>query len=373
VSRFTASGTLDKTFNGTGNTLFLPAGISNAVGGGVALQSNGKIVVAGFGTGTDGADDLLVARFNTNGTLDTSFGGGSGYVRLDEGAVASSSERGREVAIQPDGKIVVVGVTYVDGNGNPSRVIVARFNVDGTPDSAFAPGGYKIGAPLPDTGFHSFDTVGVALQSDGSIIVAGSDDQDATNNYVGHPFLMRFYGDTPALRAASAPTGVAATQILETGTAESLVNTARAYWQARGTDTSRLGHIDIAIADLGGDRLGEASGSTITLDDNAAGWGWNFGRAAGQGRKAVRGRMDLFSAVVHEVGHLLDHDHAEGGVMAATLASGVRQAAPSPGLVDVPKSGGDHPRGVVLAFHQVFTGPRPEAAGHRPGLIRGHD
>ena len=55
----------------------------------VALQSDGKIVVAGFCTGIDGADDMLVARFNANGTLDTSFGGGSGYVRLDVDGTAS--------------------------------------------------------------------------------------------------------------------------------------------------------------------------------------------------------------------------------------------------------------------------------------------
>src|SRR5207253_2282613 len=53
---------------------------------------------------------------------------------------------------------------------------------------------------------------------------------------------------------------------------------ALAYWRAHGEDTSRLGHLDLVIADLGGDRLGEASGTTITLDDNAAGWGWDVGR-----------------------------------------------------------------------------------------------
>jgi uncharacterized delta-60 repeat protein len=178
VARYTASGTLDTTFNGSGYSVFLPPGITQADGHAVALQSDGKIVVTGSCTGTDGAGDMLVARFNTNGTLDTSFGGGSGYVRLDNGAATQSGEDGIGVAIQPDGKIVVGGLTSV--TGNPSYVMVARFNVDGTPDATFATGGYKIGAPLPNTGYHSFSGVGVALQSNGSIIVAG-------NDYSGRP------------------------------------------------------------------------------------------------------------------------------------------------------------------------------------------
>lgn len=201
VARYTASGTLDKTFNVNGYSVFLPSGTSDAFGTAVALQSDGKIVVTGFCTGADGADDMLVARFNTNGTLDTSFGGGSGYVRLDNATAAQSQESGNDMAIQPDGKIVVAGGTSVPGN--PSNVLVARFNVDGTPDATFAPGGYKIGAPLPNTGNHSFGGNGVALQSDGSIIVAGADGQDNG----GHPLLMRFFPTSSS--SLSAPSGAA--------------------------------------------------------------------------------------------------------------------------------------------------------------------
>jgi uncharacterized delta-60 repeat protein len=194
VVRYTASGTLDRTFNGNGYSMFLPAGISLAHGLAVALQTDGKIVVAGYCTGTDGADDLLVARFNTNGTLDTSFGGGSGYVRLDDGATPLSQEIGRDVAIQPDGKFVVVGETKAtDGRDiiGPGKVLVVRLNANGTLDGTFGTGGSKLGSPLPGTGFHDFWGMAVALQADGSIIVAGTDFWGTTGD-TNHPLLMRF-------------------------------------------------------------------------------------------------------------------------------------------------------------------------------------
>jgi len=138
-------------------------------------------------------------------------------------------------------------------------------------------------------------------------------------------YVARFLGATPPALLASAAAPAPVHQSLTAMQARPALAQALAYWQSRGDDTDRLGHLDLAIADLGGARLGEASGSTITLDDNAAGWGWNVGRAAGRGRKSPSGRMDLLSALTHEVGHLLGHDHAEGGVMAETLALGVRQ------------------------------------------------
>ena len=197
TARYTASGTLDTTFNGSGYSVFLPQGISDSFGSAVALQTNGKIVVSGFSTGTDGAPDMLVVRYNSNGTLDTSFGG-SGYVRLDDSAATQSQEYGNDVVIQSDGKIVVGGWTSVAGN--PSNILVARFNVDGTRDSTFAAGGYKIGAPVPSSDYHSFEGQGVALQTDGSIIVAGSDRSGMTSSSaVFHPLLMRFSGTNSAL------------------------------------------------------------------------------------------------------------------------------------------------------------------------------
>lgn len=196
VARYTANGTLDKSFNGgTGYSTFCPAGITNPESRAVALQSDGKIVVAGYGTGIDDQTDLLVVRFNANGTLDTTFGGGSGYILFDiDGTTTSTFETGSGVVIQPDGRIVVAGMAMVleDGAWNPSNVLVVRLNANGTLDGTFGMGGFKIGVPPLGTDYHSFRGGDVALKSDGSIIVIGNDDWDSTDAYELHPLLMRF-------------------------------------------------------------------------------------------------------------------------------------------------------------------------------------
>lgn len=68
IARYTAAGILDKTFNGSGYSVLLPAGFSYTTGRAVTLQSDGKIVVVGGSTGIDDGADMLVARYNASGT-----------------------------------------------------------------------------------------------------------------------------------------------------------------------------------------------------------------------------------------------------------------------------------------------------------------
>lgn len=167
VARYTAAGILDTTFNGSGySVLTLPGTLHTSMPfypTAVALQADGKIIVVSTAQDTNGPNDMLIARFNASGTLDSAFGGGAGYVRL--ASIATSGD----VVIQPgDQKIVVAG-------SQGGTVVVARLNTDGTMDSTFGTGGYKIGAPPTGAGYHDFGARGMALQSNGNIIVAGSD------------------------------------------------------------------------------------------------------------------------------------------------------------------------------------------------------
>lgn len=100
VARFTSSGSLDPTFNGTGSVLTLIGGLTQAFG--VGLQSDGKIVVCGY-SGKTGSPRTVVARYTTSGALDTSFGGtGTIMAGFDDGSAV-----GEAVTLTNEGKIVV--------------------------------------------------------------------------------------------------------------------------------------------------------------------------------------------------------------------------------------------------------------------------
>src|SRR5262249_8736945 len=104
----------------------------------VALQADGKIVVVGSANRSATSNDALVIRYNSNGTLDTTFGGGSGYITLDiDGTASRTGEIGRGVAIQPDSKIVIAGQEYAAGGAVVFNALVAHINRDGMPDLAF--------------------------------------------------------------------------------------------------------------------------------------------------------------------------------------------------------------------------------------------
>jgi uncharacterized delta-60 repeat protein len=125
VVRYNTDGSLDTTF-GTGGKVFTPIGSGDDDGSAVTLQSDGKIVLAGFTwNGTD--EDFAVVRYNTDGSLDTTFGSGGKVVT----PVGSADDRIHGVTVQPDGKILVVGDT---DNGSNLDVAVARYNTDGTLD-----------------------------------------------------------------------------------------------------------------------------------------------------------------------------------------------------------------------------------------------
>ncbi len=170
VARYNRDGSLDASF-GTGGLVTTDFG-GDDVGLAVALQKDGKIVVAGRGGPTP---DFAVARYNTDGSLDASFGTG-GLVTTNFGVLSSDS--GRAIAIQKDGKIVVTG----DSGGD---FAVARYNRDGSLDSTFNPTGSLPGTVTTNFGGNSFGRA-VVIQKDGKIVVAGQgeDDNFAVARYV---------------------------------------------------------------------------------------------------------------------------------------------------------------------------------------------
>jgi uncharacterized delta-60 repeat protein len=155
-----ASGSLDTSF-GINGEVTTGIGGSDDGASSAAIQSDGKIVAAGHVyNGTN--YDFAVVRYNTDGSLDTSFGSG-GKVTT---AIGATDEAASAVAIQSDGKIVAAGYVY---NGTDNDFAVVRYNTDGTLDLSFGTGG-KV---MTDFGMGSDLASGVAIQSDGKIVAAG--------------------------------------------------------------------------------------------------------------------------------------------------------------------------------------------------------
>lgn len=166
--RYNISGTLDTSFNVTGkvHTDFLSN--SNDQAHAVALQADGKIVVAGFTTA--GGQSFGVLRYNPNGSLDTTFGAlGKAYTPV------GSVNQARALAIQPTGKLVVAGTT---GSGGNTDFAVVRYTQNGALDTTFNSAGANPGIVVTDIDQGSEDLgLAVAVQPDNQIVVAGSCDQ----------------------------------------------------------------------------------------------------------------------------------------------------------------------------------------------------
>ncbi|NUQ63357.1 MAG: M28 family peptidase, partial [Pirellulales bacterium] len=162
IVRYSASGTLDTSFDGDGK-LTTQLDVGNDDARAIVVQPDGKIVVAGFSNeGLGGPSDFAVARYDANGTLDTSFDGDGKLTTI----MSLKGDLGTAMALQPDGKIVVAGYSQ---NGTGYDFAVARYNPDGSLDSTFDSDG-KLTTTMATSDARA---TSVAIQPDGKIVVAG--------------------------------------------------------------------------------------------------------------------------------------------------------------------------------------------------------
>lgn len=167
LARYNPDGSLDASFDGDGRVKFGFFSLQDDYGTAVALQADGKIVVAGYAyTGLD--FDIALARLNPDGSLDPSFDG-DGRVTTD----IAGHDDVHAIAIQGDGKIVVAGGDYYAGMND---IILARYNPDGRLDPSFDGDG-RVTTDILATDDYARDIV---LQSDGKIVVAGGTSWDFT-------------------------------------------------------------------------------------------------------------------------------------------------------------------------------------------------
>lgn len=168
--RLNANGSLDTTFGNGGIATATVPGAQSSDGNSITVQSDGKIVVVGWTYFEDYTTGMQVAaaRFNADGSLDTSFDGdGIATVNFYNAPTLQANELGNDVVIDSDGKILIGGHVGTSGY----NFLVTRLNTDGSLDTAFGTNG-KVETSLGDNGFDT-DAYAMALQPDGKVILAG--------------------------------------------------------------------------------------------------------------------------------------------------------------------------------------------------------
>jgi uncharacterized delta-60 repeat protein len=180
VLRLLPNGELDPAFGAGGKTTtVIPTGFSGFRA--VTLQPDGRIVAVGEAKGAV-TGDFLIARFNSDGSPDGSFGGGDGVELVPVGALSDQADA---VAIGPEGKIAATGLADLTGSNEALAVVVLKAN--GEPDPSF--GGD--GSVTKETAENYDKGVAIAMFGDGGILVA---DNNAAGGGAGF-VLMKLLAD----------------------------------------------------------------------------------------------------------------------------------------------------------------------------------
>jgi uncharacterized delta-60 repeat protein len=187
VVRYNSNGTLDTTFDSDG-IVTTAAGANNDYGYGIAIQTDGKIVIAG-----ESNNDIALLRYNADGSLDTTFDS-DGIVNL---SLSASTDTAFRVALQPDGKIVTNAF-----NSAFNLFAIIRFNPNGSLDPTFDNDGIVIS---PGLGVANSFT----LQPDGKIVAVGSF-LNATPNY---DFVVVRYNPNGSLDTSFDSDGIVITPV----------------------------------------------------------------------------------------------------------------------------------------------------------------
>jgi uncharacterized delta-60 repeat protein len=282
LTRYDASGALDPTF-GTDGRVRTDFGGRFDEALAAAIQSDGKIVVAGSSSDATGYD-MAVARYNSDGTLDPTFDG-DGMALIDFGGESSA----RAVALQPDGKIVLAGgVSQPIGAGCcVSDFALARLTSAGGLDTSFDGDGRVVTDLLPGADNGHDAAQAVLVQADGRILAAGagvagvvsvdfavarylangsldptfSDDGLVTTDFVG------YFDEIRDLAVDTGGRIVAGGQSCEfPGNADEVCDFGLVRYTANGTLDRRFGRQGRVRTDLGGD-VGEGIRGVVVQTD----------------------------------------------------------------------------------------------------------
>jgi uncharacterized delta-60 repeat protein len=159
LARYTANGTLDNTFDSDGRLTTTIANGAEAYA--VTLQTNNRIIAAGYSVNASSNNDFTIVRYTTSGGLDNTFDGDGIAIKT---FLSGKEDIAYAVAMQGDGKIVVAG--YSENNTPDKDFVVTRLESNGTTDGSFGGIGYR----LIDFGGEDY---GYSIGSQGNNLIIG--------------------------------------------------------------------------------------------------------------------------------------------------------------------------------------------------------
>ncbi len=198
LARFLANGAIDTSF-GTGGTV----SIKGEWPGSMTIQPDGKVIIVGTIPRTSYGTDSSIHRFNADGSIDTTFGT-NGHVQTDfVSQTFNPSGRALAVALQSDGKIVVAGSASLPNSTDgriSSAMAVARYDANGRLDTSFGTEGKVVHfvaldqgrATLPEKSIATNQASEIHIRADGTILLAGSTTIALTNSLDGRASAMAF-------------------------------------------------------------------------------------------------------------------------------------------------------------------------------------
>ena len=363
LTRFNSDGTLDTTFGNGGNVITDFAGWDDYAAAS-ALQPDGKIVLAGYSSPTGANFDWGLARYNSDGSLDTTFGS-NGLVSTQ---VGTSFEYCHSVVIQPDGKIVAAGYTQI--SSEDYDIALVRYNDDGSLDSGFGNGGIVI------TRLGSTDERGqeVLLLADGKILVVGWTDRD---------YVLARYNSDGSLDAGFGNGGIVITDMF--GHAQTAVFQPDGKLLVAGFHRPAGGTTDMAVLRYNSDGSLDTDfgDGGIAVIDNNGGFDspsintlhlMDDGKILLTGNSQVGDDTDLMLARFNSDGSIDSDFDGDGYVLAdvfdnATAGRGIGVQADGGILAAGHANNGSYREGFVLRFVEttINESPNVEAGGPYAG------
>ena len=310
IARYNSNGSPDKTFGNNGQQITDLGATDEAVS--IALQPDGKIVVAGRSGDNYGLYQFAAARYTADGILDNTFNGNGKLLLSSLGKQDLCSS----VALQRDGKIVLIGFTYIGNGSNDSRFAIARLNSDGSLDNTFSDDGKQV------TDFDDAEcfATSVAIQNDGKIVVAGRIFLNNRDNFA----LARYNTD-----------GSLDLSFSQDGKQNNVFGTDNYF--AESMSLQKDGKIVLAgfsetiggssssflVARYNVDGTLDNTFNTLGFQTTSAGSSFNFSISVAikdDGRIALGGTNDNFTMVLYKTNGSLDSSFGENGIKISGVA-----------------------------------------------------